>query len=163
MLNPTVCAMKNEGTYRGAQGTTPVTTACPQDRWGSKKKIELSWKVRVITKKKPCLSKMRDRGCWWYPVVCINSIWSRVKHDRYCNHHYTCYCCTSTLTGIIFEFFFRCDNSVVGTTAVVYTRHRIIGAFKENKIETTWYSSISSIIQSMLCSARGVRFLPSSS
>ena len=25
---------KNEGTCRGKKGTTPVTTACPQDRWG---------------------------------------------------------------------------------------------------------------------------------
>ena len=23
---------KNEGTYRGGEGTTPVTTACPEDR-----------------------------------------------------------------------------------------------------------------------------------
>ena len=25
---------KSEGTYRGGEGTTPVTTACPEDRWG---------------------------------------------------------------------------------------------------------------------------------
>ena len=30
MLNP-MCD-KNEGTYRGEEGTTPVTTACPEDR-----------------------------------------------------------------------------------------------------------------------------------
>ena len=30
MLNPT--RDKNEGTYRGGEGTTPVTTACPQGR-----------------------------------------------------------------------------------------------------------------------------------
>ena len=32
MLNP--MRDKNEGTYRGGEGTTPVTTACPEDRWG---------------------------------------------------------------------------------------------------------------------------------
>ena len=30
MLNPV--RDKNEGTYRWGEGTTPVTTACPQDR-----------------------------------------------------------------------------------------------------------------------------------
>ena len=30
MLNP--MRDKNEGTYRGGEGTTPVTTACPEDR-----------------------------------------------------------------------------------------------------------------------------------
>ena len=30
MLNP--MRDKNEGTYRGGKGTTPVTTACPKDR-----------------------------------------------------------------------------------------------------------------------------------
>ena len=25
---------KSEGTYRGGEGTTPVTTACPEDRGG---------------------------------------------------------------------------------------------------------------------------------
>ena len=29
----TLCAIKFEGTYRGGEGTTPVTTACPEDRW----------------------------------------------------------------------------------------------------------------------------------
>ena len=33
MLNP--MRGKHEGTYRGEEGTTPVTTACPEeDRWG---------------------------------------------------------------------------------------------------------------------------------
>ena len=32
MLNP--IRDKNEGTYRGAEGTTPVTTACPKDAEG---------------------------------------------------------------------------------------------------------------------------------
>ena len=32
MLNP--MRDKNEGTYRGGEGTTPVTTACPEDRRG---------------------------------------------------------------------------------------------------------------------------------
>ena len=30
----TLRAIKNVGTYRGGGGTTPVTTACPEDRWG---------------------------------------------------------------------------------------------------------------------------------
>ena len=30
MLTP--MSDKNEGTYRGGEGTTPVTTACPEDR-----------------------------------------------------------------------------------------------------------------------------------
>ena len=30
MLNP--MRDKNEGTYRGGEGTTPVSTACPEDR-----------------------------------------------------------------------------------------------------------------------------------
>ena len=30
MLNP--MRDKNEGTYRGGEGTKPVTTACPEDR-----------------------------------------------------------------------------------------------------------------------------------
>ena len=30
MLNP--MRNKNEGTYRGGEGTTPVITACPEDR-----------------------------------------------------------------------------------------------------------------------------------
>ena len=29
-----LCAIKIEGTCRGGEGTTPVTTACPEDRWG---------------------------------------------------------------------------------------------------------------------------------
>ena len=28
----TLCAIKIEGTYRGGEGTTPVTTASPEDR-----------------------------------------------------------------------------------------------------------------------------------
>ena len=28
----TLCAIKIEGTYRGGEETTPVTTACPEDR-----------------------------------------------------------------------------------------------------------------------------------
>ena len=27
----TLCAIEIEGTYRGEEGTTPVTTACPED------------------------------------------------------------------------------------------------------------------------------------
>ena len=30
----TLCVIKIEGTYRGGEGTTPVTTSCPEDRWG---------------------------------------------------------------------------------------------------------------------------------
>ena len=30
----TLCAIKIEGTYRGGEWTTLVTTACPEDRWG---------------------------------------------------------------------------------------------------------------------------------
>ena len=57
MLNPT--RDKNDGTYRGG-GTTSVTTACPEDRRGVKTSCyELSWKVKVMIKKK---EKKRKRG-----------------------------------------------------------------------------------------------------
>ena len=50
----TLCAITNESTYRGGKGTTPVTTACPQDRWGWKPPT--SWagrkKVKWSTKQK---------------------------------------------------------------------------------------------------------------
>ena len=45
----TLCATKNKGTYRGREGTTPVTTACPEDAEG-KTSYELGWKVKVIIK-----------------------------------------------------------------------------------------------------------------
>ena len=40
-----------EGTYRGGKGTTPVTTALQKIAEG-KTSYELSWKVKVIMKKK---------------------------------------------------------------------------------------------------------------
>ena len=51
MLNP--MRDKNEGTYRG-EGTTPVTTACPEDRSQGKTsnvRVELQSKInRELTK-----------------------------------------------------------------------------------------------------------------
>ena len=42
--------MKIEGTYQGGKGTTPVTTACPEDHSQVKPPYELSWNVKVILK-----------------------------------------------------------------------------------------------------------------
>ena len=42
---------KKKGTYRGGEGTTPVTTACPQKIAEGKTSYELGWEVKVIIKK----------------------------------------------------------------------------------------------------------------
>ena len=42
----TLCAITIEGMYRGREGTTPVTTACPNDRWGwNVRRVELESKI----------------------------------------------------------------------------------------------------------------------
>ena len=41
---------RNEGAYRGGEGTTPVTTACQKIAEG-KTSYELSWKAKVMMKK----------------------------------------------------------------------------------------------------------------
>ena len=43
---------KNECTYRGGEGKTPVTMACPEDHWECKSSNHVSWKVKVMLKKR---------------------------------------------------------------------------------------------------------------
>ena len=50
---------KNEGTYRGGEGTTPVTT---QKIAEGKTSYELSWKGKVMTKKKKKKVGGRKKG-----------------------------------------------------------------------------------------------------
>ena len=46
---PYICAIKVEARTGGGEGTTPVTTACPEGRWEGEN--VLSWKVEVMIKK----------------------------------------------------------------------------------------------------------------
>ena len=57
---------KNEGTYRGGEGTTCVTTACPEIAEGNTS-YELNWKVKgmIITKQKE--PPVRPTCIWMTP------------------------------------------------------------------------------------------------
>ena len=73
---------KNEGTYQEVgEGTTLVTTACPEDRCEGKTSCELSWKVKVRMKKK----KKTYRGSWRMYVMSVI-----VRHNDMALHYHRC-------------------------------------------------------------------------